>query len=174
MTVSFNNIPGNLRVPFFYAEINSGGSPFQGNPRALLIGQKTGAGVAAAGVPYGPVQSEQDIIKQAGVGSMLHAMYNTYARNAPFQPVWILPLAEPAGVAATGQINVNTGTALGVAGAAILKIMGRRIVVQVNPADSAASTAAAMVAAINAANLPVTAAVDGTHSYDVDLTARHA
>src|SRR5579885_2921857 len=119
MTGSFNNIPGNLRVPFFYAEINSGGSPFPGTPRALLIGQQPSDGAAAAGEPYGPVQSEADVIAQAGLGSMLHAMYNVYKRNAPFQPVWILPLADPAGVAATGQIDINAGTAIGVARAAI-------------------------------------------------------
>jgi hypothetical protein len=48
MSVLFNNIPGNQLVPFFYAEINSGGTPFQGNPRVLLIGQKLAGGSAAA------------------------------------------------------------------------------------------------------------------------------
>ncbi len=172
-TVPFNNIPGNLLTPFSFFEINSGGSPFASNPRMLLIGQKTSAGAATAGVPYGPVQSEAEVVAKAGNGSMLHAMFNIARRNAPFQPVYILPLADPSGVAATGSININSGTALGVTGAAILRVMGRRVVVQVNAVDTAATTAAAIIAAINAANLPVTAAVDGTHSYQVDLTARH-
>jgi phage tail sheath gpL-like len=30
MPVLFNNIPSNLRVPLFYAEVNAGQSPFQG------------------------------------------------------------------------------------------------------------------------------------------------
>jgi phage tail sheath gpL-like len=173
MSVAFNTIPGNLRVPFFFAEINSGGTPGAGNPRMLLIGQKTSAGVMTAAVPYGPVQSEAEIIAQAGLGSMLHAMYNAARRNAPFQPVYVLPLVDPTGAAAAGSININSGTALGVTGAAILLVMGRRIVVQVNAGDTAATTAAALVAAINAANLPIVASVDGTHSYDVDLAARH-
>lgn len=173
MTVAFNNIPGNELVPFFYAEINSGGTPYQGNPRALYVGQKTSAGAAPAGVPYGPVQSESEAIAQFGLGSMLHAMFNIARRNAPLQPFYALPLADPAGAAATGEINVNSGTPIGVTGAGIIKIMGRHIVVQVGASDTAATTAAAIVAAINAANLPVTATVDGTHSYQVNLTARH-
>lgn len=173
MSVPFNTIAGNLRVPFFYAEINSGGSPYAGNPKILLVGQKTSAGAATAAVPYGPVQSEQEAIAKFGVGSMLHAMYNIARRNAPFQPIWVLPLADPSGAAATGHIAINGGTALGVAGAGILKVMGRRVVVQINPADTAAQTATAVAAAVNAANLPVTAAVDGTTTYQVNFTARH-
>ena len=55
--VPFNNIPGNILVPFFYAEINSGGSPFAGQPRVLLVGPKLAAGVAQASLSYGPIGS---------------------------------------------------------------------------------------------------------------------
>lgn len=171
--VVFNNIPGNLLAPFFFAEINSGGTPYAGNPKLLLLGQKTSAGVAPAGQWYGPVANEQDVVAQAGIGSMLHAMYNLAKRNAPFQPIYILPLADPAGVAASGSISINAGTALGKTGAAIFRVMGRRVVVQVNAADTAATTALAVRDAINALNLPIIAAIDGTSSYKVDLTARH-
>lgn len=172
-SVAFNNIPGNLQVPFFYAEINSGGTPYSGDPKLLLVGLKTSAGVAVAGVPYGPLANEQDVIAQAGKGSMLHAMYNLARRNAPFQPVWILPLADPAGAAAAGSISINAGNPVGVTGAAVLRVMGRDVVVQVNSADTAATTALAIRDAINALNLPVTAAIDGTSSFKVNLTARH-
>ncbi|MBI1202545.1 MAG: hypothetical protein GC182_08545 [Rhodopseudomonas sp.] len=171
--VSFNAIPGNLLVPFFYAEVNSGGTPYAGQARQLLVGQKTSAGTAAENVPYGPIQSESDVIAQAGVGSMLHTMYNLAKRNAPFQPVYMLPLADPAGAAATGSISVNAGDPLGVTGAAIFRLMGRRIAVQAKATDTAAQTAAAIATAINAALLPIIAAVDGTDTYKVDLTARH-
>lgn len=172
-TVLFNNIPGNIRVPFFYAEINSGGTQFAGNPRALYIGQKTSAGAAPAGVPYGPVQSESEAVAKFGNGSMLHAMFNIARRNAPLQPFYALPLADPTGAPAAGSISVNSGTALGVTGAAVLRVMGRRLTVQVNAADTAATTATAIIAAVNAANLPITALVDVTLSYKVNLTARH-
>ena len=47
----FNNIPGNVRVPFFYAEFQSGGTPYSQNARLLLIGQKLASGSATANQP---------------------------------------------------------------------------------------------------------------------------
>lgn len=168
--VTFNNIPGNLLVPFYYSEFNSGGTPSVDDARPLLFGQKTSAGAAPAGVVYGPVQSEQEAIAQFGAGSMLHAMFNIFKRNAPLQPIWMLPLADPAGAAAAGSIEF---TAPGVTGAGILKVMGRRLAVQVNAADNAAAVCAKVVAAINAMNLPIIAAVNGFDTAIADLTARH-
>ena len=95
--VAFNSIPGNLLVPFFYAEINSGGTPYQGQSRLLLMGQKTSSGTATANVPVGPISSEPELIALTGNGSMLADMYRTARLNAPFQPIWLLPLADPAG-----------------------------------------------------------------------------
>ncbi|MDQ2080478.1 phage tail sheath subtilisin-like domain-containing protein [Xanthobacteraceae bacterium Astr-EGSB] len=171
MSVGFNTIPGNVLVPLFYAEINSGGTPYVNFPRLLLVGQKTSAGTATAGMPIGPVQSEAEVIALAGAGSMLQTMYRIGRRNAPFQPIWLLPLADPAGAAAAGKISLAANP--GVTGAGIVRIMGRRVVIQVNAADTKATVAAALVAAINAMGLPVTAAVNGTNTYECDLTARH-
>lgn len=171
MSVSFNAIPGNVLVPFYYAEINSGGSPYQGNPKLLLIGQKTSSGSAAANVPIGPIQSETQADALFGVGSMLAFMFRVARVAAPFQPIWAVPLADPAGAAAAGKVSI--GTAPGVTGAGVLHVMGRRITFQVNAADTRSTVAAAIVAAINAAGLPVTAAVNGTNNYEADITARH-
>ncbi|WP_022722946.1 phage tail sheath subtilisin-like domain-containing protein [Rhodopseudomonas sp. B29] len=169
-SVAFNNIPGNVLVPFWYAEINSGGTPFQADPRAPLIGQKLASGTAAVGQVIGPIQNEREADAFFGVGSMLSAMYRIAQRAAPFQPIWALPVAEPAGAYAAGSM---TFTAPGVTGAAILWALGRRIVFQVNAADDAATEAATAAAAINAANLPYTAAVDGTTPAKVNITSRH-
>ena len=38
-TVAFNRTPTNLRVPFFYAEVNAGTNYYEGNSRLLLVGQ---------------------------------------------------------------------------------------------------------------------------------------
>lgn len=175
MSVLFNAIPGNLLVPFFYAEINSGGTPYQGNARLLLIGQKTSAGSASAGVPIGPVQSESEADALFGAGSMLSQMYRIARRNAPFQPIWALPLADPAGNAATGTVTINSAPA--VTGAGIVHVMGRRIVFQVNAADDKDTVASNLAAAINAAQLPVTAAPGAPGGDDdehiVTVTARH-
>jgi phage tail sheath gpL-like len=176
MPVPFQNIPANLLVPFAVFEVNSGGSPFASAARLLLIGQMTSGGAATAGVPYGPIQSEADAIARFGNGSMLVAMYDIARLNAPFQEIWALPLADPSGAAATGTITI---TAPGATGAGILRVMGRRIVVQINAADNATTVAANIAAAINAAViqvnngtglLPVTAAAA---SGVVTLTAKH-
>jgi phage tail sheath gpL-like len=168
--VQFNSIPGNMLVPFFYAEINSGGTPYQNTPRVLLIGQKTSAGLAAVGKVFGPIQNEREAIAQFGLGSILVDMYRRARKNAPFQPLWALPLAEPAGANAAGSL---TFTAPGVTGAAILWELGRRVVFQVNASDDAATVAASAAAAINAMGLPYTAAVDGTTPAKVNVTSVH-
>lgn len=167
MTIPFNNIPGNILVPFFYAEFNSGGSPFEGQPRLLLVGQKTNAGTAPAAVPVGPIQSNMEADALFGSGSMAAWMYRVARVNAPFQPIWVLPLADPAGVAASGTI---TFTAPGVTGVGIVRILGRRLTVQVNAADNATAVAANVKAAINSAGLPVTA--DNAAGV-LTVTARH-
>ncbi len=97
MSVLFNNIPGNMLVPFAYFEINSGGTPFQGLPRVLLIGQQNAGSLATAGAVFGPIQNQAEADAQFGVGSMLSAMFAIARRNAPFQPIWALPIADPAG-----------------------------------------------------------------------------
>jgi phage tail sheath gpL-like len=170
MPVPFNNVPGNILVPFAWFEVNPGGTPFAGQSQQLLIGQKTSGGAAAAGVPYGPIAGPADAVAAFGLGSMLHLMFLIARANNPIEPIFALPLADPSGAAAAGTITI---TAPGVAGAGLIAVMGRLISVQVNAADLAATVAANLVAAINAANLPVTAAVDGTHTNQVDLTARH-
>ena len=170
--VLFNAIPGNTLVPFAYFEVNSGGSPYQGQSRLLLVGQKLSGGSAPAGVPYGPVQSERELIGLAGVGSMLVDMYRGARVNAPFQPIWILPIAEPAGSAAAGSITVDT--APGVTSVGVLRLCGVRLTVQTLSSDTAAQTATKIAAAVNAALIPMTAAVDGTNAAKVNLTARHA
>lgn len=168
--VPFNYVPSNILVPFFWGEFNSGGSPYENFPRPLLIGQMTSAGVAPAAEVYGPIESHDDAVAQFGAGSMLAAMYDSASAAAPLQPFWAMPLADPSGAAATGVIAFE---APGVTGQAILYIRGQEITWQVNSSDTAAIVCANAVAAINAADIEVTAAVDGTHSYLCDLTARH-
>ncbi|WP_316168961.1 MULTISPECIES: phage tail sheath subtilisin-like domain-containing protein [unclassified Bradyrhizobium] len=168
--VSFNNIPSNLLVPFFYAEINSGGSPYANQPRLLLVGPKLAGGAAPAGAVYGPIQSASEADAQFGVGSVLAWKYRVARKNAPFQPIWAQPLADPAGSAAAGSITLP---APGVTAAAILQILGRDVPFQINAGDSAATVAANAVLAINALNLPVTAAQDSTTPAKVNVTCRH-
>ncbi len=177
--VPFNEVPSNIRVPFFWGEFNSGGSPYENFVRPLLIGQTTSAGSATAGVPYGPIMSHADAVAKFGPTSMLVGMYDRASAAAPLQPFWALPLADPAGAAATGNIVF---TAPGVTGAAILYVCGREVEFQINSSDSAATIASNAAAAINAMNavglppgnnIPVVAAVDGSNNAKVDVTAAH-
>lgn len=169
MAISFNNIPANIRVPLFYAEMdNSAASSFSQNKRTLLIGQKLAAGTAEANVPL-LVSRTDDAKVQFGLGSMLARMHEVYRKNDSFGEVWCIALDENgAGVAASGTVTV-TGTSSG-AGTISLYVAGQRVQVAVALSSTATATAAAIVAAVNAAtDLPVTAS---NAAGVVTLTAR--
>lgn len=170
MTIPFNNIPSNLRVPLFYAEVsNSMANTGQQNQRALIIGQKTSAGLATANVPLRCLGAD-DAITQGGAGSMLALMAQAYLANDAFGEVWYLPLDDSgSGVAATGTIAFSgTPTAAGVLS---IYIAGQLVSVAVTASQTATNIATAVAAAITAVtSLPVTAAANtGT----VTLTAKN-
>ena len=170
MTVSFNQIPANIRVPLFYAEVdNSQAGNFAQNVRTIIIGQKLAAGLAVANVPV--IISRSDEAKtQFGIGSMLARMHEVARLNNPTGEIWCLPLTDPAaGVQAEGTITI-TGPATG-AGTLNLYIASQRVQVGVAVADTATNVAAAIVTAIEAdTTLPVNAEnVAGV----VTLTAKH-
>jgi phage tail sheath gpL-like len=172
MGVLFNNIPGNIRVPFFYAEFQPGGTPYQQNARLLLIGQKRSTGSATAGQPV--LVRDGSAGELFGQHSMLEAMCRTARQNAPLQEIWALPLADlDGGTAATGKISV-AAPSLTFPQILTVYIAGRRIRIPVLTSDTRANIATSLTAAINAEpGLPVTAAVNGSNTYEVDLTARH-
>lgn len=159
MSISFTNIPANVRVPLFYAEMdNSQAGYFAQNKKALLIGQKLAAGSLAVNTPT-LVSSVDQAKTLFGVGSMLARMHEVFRNQDPFGEVWCLAVADAgAGVAATGTITV-TGPATA-AGTINLYIAGQKVTVAVAAADAANAIAASINAAINAAtSLPVTSTV---------------
>lgn len=173
MTLPFQNIPQNQRVPLFSAEVsNTEANSATANQRTLIIGQITSGGVAAPNVPI-QSQGKADAINQGGAGSMLALMTATYRLNDSFGEVWYLPLADdPAALAAAGKVTI--GTAPTATGTIYLYIGGVRIAVAVAATQTVAQIATALAAAINAnANLPVTAAVSGTTPSEVDITAKN-
>lgn len=171
--VAFNRIPSGIRVPLFYAEVNSGQSYFAGNSKLLLIGQKLAAGSATADTP---VQvSSDNVATLFGNGSMLADMIRIARRNNPLGEIWALPLADT-GVAQTWTVTIS-GTLT--AGILVLYIAGQRIAVSVTAADTVTTAAAALVSAINTGFRsidgswylhPVTAA---NAAGVITLTARH-
>ncbi|TDG23432.1 phage tail protein [Paraburkholderia silviterrae] len=158
----FQQIPGNLRVPFFFAEVNNqNANTASQNQRALLIGNMIstggGAGTATPAVPL-ISQGPADANAKCGAGSIISIMTQAYRNNDSFGELWYLPLADdPSAVAATGSISFTAApTATGVI---YLYVAGQRVTVTVTSAMTTTQIASAVAAAINALNtLPVTAA----------------
>lgn len=173
MTVPFKNIPANIRVPLFYAEVDpSFANASQQTKRALLIGQKTAAGTGVADTPV-IMQSVSDAKAIAGQGSVLAHMAETYRLGDPFGEVWLLPVAD-AGAAVAASGSINTTTPPSAAGTLYLYIAGQLVTLACTGSQTAAQIATALAAAINAINdLPVTAAVDGVVTSKVNLTAKN-
>lgn len=175
MSISFNQIPINLRVPGAYLEIDNtravtglGILP----AKVLVIGQMLPSGTSAP-LKATRILSERQAIGLYGRGSMLARMLAKGKTANDFVEVWAIPLVDlPAGVAATGAIAVTGAAAT--AGIVSLLIAGRLVRVGVQAGQTAAATATAIVDAIAAEpDLAVTAAVDGENDNRVNLTARH-
>lgn len=172
MTISFNGIPNNLRVPFLYAEFDSsnaqqgaGTQPF----KLLVLGQKTSSGSATANVPV-RVTNEAQAISLFGQGSFLHNMLKKVFKNNKVTPCTVIPQADNgAGVAATGTLTV-TGPATA-DGTISLYVGGVLVEVGVVSGDAQNTIAAAINTAIgDNPDLPVTG---GVSTNVVTLTCRH-
>jgi phage tail sheath gpL-like len=165
-----NNIPANIRVPLFYAELdNSGAFNFMPEYRSLIIAQRLAAGTVAADELV-LVSSADQAKEYFGAGSVLAQMVEAYRANDSFTELWCLPVDDNgAGVAATGDITI-TGAATA-SGTLNIYVAGQKVQVAVTSGDDATAVGDSIEAAITAAsNLPVTAAnVIGV----VTLTARH-
>lgn len=170
MAISFNQIPSALRVPLVYAEFDSSNAiqgPVTLAYKGLLFGQMLTAGTATADTLV-PVTSAEGAADLFGEGSQLHHMAVAWFSNNPTTELYAMPVAEPAGVQASGTIVV-TGPATE-AGSIDLYIAGRNIEIAVASGDSANSIAAAIEAAIDAdTSLPVTA---GVSTNTVTITAK--
>lgn len=166
MTVPFSNIPSNLRVPLFYAEVdNSQANSGSQTQRTLIIGQITATGNGVVNVPV-LGQGVSDAQAKGGLGSMLALMTAAYKASDSFGEVWFLPLADAVGsVAASGSLLV-AGTPSGT-GVISLYIAGQLLSFVVSTAEPAADIATGLAALVNSSgNLPVTAAAtDATVSF---------
>lgn len=169
MSVSFNTLPVNVRVPLFYAEVdNSQASYFERQNCTLLIGQMVPGGTARAGVPQQVSRTDQARVL-FGAGSMLARMHAVYRAGDAFGEVWCIALEDaPASVASVGMIRI-AGTA-SAAGVVTLYIAGQRVQGAVAAGDTATVTARKLAGIIaHTPDLPVTAVADGGK---VTLTCR--
>lgn len=174
MTIPFSQIPSNLRVPLFYAEVSNSQANTSGfNQRTLIIGQKLSGGTATANTPV-LCSSVPQAATLGGVNSMLHLMMKEYRKGDSFGEVWLLPLSDDgSAVAATGSINFTAAPTA--SGTVSLYIAGTRIQTSVTSTMTAANVATAVAAAINAtSNIPVSAAVDESTTSKVNITALNA
>lgn len=157
MTVSFNTIPSGIRVPLFYAEMDTSAAYTPTNTsQSLLIGQMLDSGTAEAGIPV-TVSTAAMAKKLFGRGSMLARMVDAYRTVDSFGQLVCIPLADgQAAGAAAGKVEV-TGTALE-AGTISFYIGGERLQVAVKEGDTGAQVAIALSDAISLGkDLPVTA-----------------
>lgn len=159
MSVSFSNIPSDIRVPLFYAEVdNSMANSGASSMRRLLIGQVNDD---ADGPEIGQltlVSRTSEAKDIGGVGSMLASMHARWRAIDVAGEVWCLPLKVATGVAATGTVTV-TGSVES-AGLVNLYIAGQRVRALAAAGGAADAVATALAAAINeAVDLPVTATV---------------
>jgi phage tail sheath gpL-like len=165
-----------FRPAGFFAELDaSQANSATPTRRALLIGQVLSSGSAVANVPVLAYAQDQ-INGLCGLTSMLAMQYAAYRAQDPFGECWVLPLADNgAGTAATGSIAI-TGPATA-AGTMHFYIAGVNIPIGVNLADTSATIAAALVAAINS-GLYLTGCIAGTivtvsATSTIPLTAVH-
>lgn len=174
MTISFNDIPTTIRVPFVYVEFDNSravSGPALMPYKCLVIGQRLAAGTVAEMVPT-RVTSAAQAKGYFGTGSMLAHMLERQLANNNFTETWAVAIDDDAaGVAAAGSVKVGGVTA---AGTIALYIGGRRVRVGVSAGDTLVEVATAIQEAIAAAtDLPVTAAINGVDDTQVDITARH-
>lgn len=173
--MDFNLIPIDLLTPGHYAEINNNQAfrGLSGMPtKALVIGQKLASGNAPTLTPLLITNTDQ-AKAYFGTGSVLALMLERYKKvDGTIECHAIAQDDEGAATAATGSIAFSgPATAAGVLN---LYVSGRRIRAGVTAGQTAPATATAIAAAINAAaDLPLSAAVDGEDTHIVLLTAKN-
>ncbi|MBX6382080.1 MAG: phage tail sheath subtilisin-like domain-containing protein [Microbispora sp.] len=170
MAISFSQIPSNLRVPLFYAELdNSQANTGTFTQRALIVGQMTSAGTLTPNTPA-LLQGIGWAKSNAGQGSQLALMAEWYRKRDPFGEVYLLPLADEAGAtAATGSVAFTSAATA--SGTLYLYVSGVLVPVPITTSQTTAQIATAVAAAINAnPDLPVTATASTS---TVTLTAKN-
>ena len=179
MTISFRDIPADVRTPGFYGEFDNSNA-VQGLStvphKVLLIGQGLATGTVAEGVPT-LIPSGPAAEGYWGRHSHMAIMAHAYKENDARTEVWGISLDDHAsGVQAAGKITF-TGTATE-AGTVHLLIAGHSIPVVVASGDTDENVVTAAVAAITAyilvakyGGFPLTGAINGVNADELDLTA---
>lgn len=173
MTISFQNVPANTRIPFVAIEIDP--SQAQQGPgvqpyKVLIIGNKKTTGTTVAQLVPTRATSADQVADYFGRGSVIHNMAQAYFANNQSTETWFVGVNDDGGATAASEDVVITGTATE-AGTIAFYVAGRRVTVGVSSGDTATEVGDALAAAINAdLDMPATAsATTGT----VTITARN-
>ncbi|WP_025127698.1 phage tail sheath subtilisin-like domain-containing protein [Pseudomonas sp. PH1b] len=171
MAIGFSNIPADIRVPLFYAEMdNSAANSASSAMRRLIVAQvndnQTGDDLGKL-VLVSSVALAKSI---GGQGSMLASMYETWRKTDPVGEIWCLPLHSTEGSVAKAEVKI-TGAA-SESGLLNLYVGGVRVQASIVSGTTAVQAASALALKVNAAlDLPVTAtAVEGTVTLNAKWT----
>lgn len=175
MTISFDRIPVDLRVPSAYIEIDASRAVqgLVGMPsRILVLGQMLAGGSATAEAPVKVLSADQ-AATLFGRASQLHRMFGALKEVNTWTETWAIPVIDdPAGTAAAGSV-LFAGAATA-AGTVALWVGGRRVRVGVSVGDTAAEVCTAAAAAVAAdPDAVCVAAANGVTPERLDITARH-
>ncbi|AMB85789.1 phage tail protein [Pseudomonas agarici] len=163
MAIGFSNIPADLRVPLFYAEMdNSAANSASSTLRRLIVAQVNDNATSPEVGGLVLVSSLAVAKNIGGQGSMLASMYDTWRKSDPIGEIWCLPLRNSTGAVAESDLQLSgAATESGVLNLYVAGVRVQAVVVSGATAAQAATTLALQINA--AADLPVSAvATDGT------------
>ncbi|NWB89831.1 phage tail sheath subtilisin-like domain-containing protein [Pseudomonas agarici] len=163
MAIGFSNIPADLRVPLFYAEMdNSAANSASSTLRRLIVAQVNDNATSPEVGGLVLVSSLAVAKNIGGQGSMLASMYDTWRKSDPIGEIWCLPLRNSTGAVAEADLQLSgAATESGVLNLYVAGVRVQAVVVSGATAAQAATTLALQINA--AADLPVSAvATDGT------------
>lgn len=154
-------------------KITAGSTAFVNNDEFDITVARLVGGVASQNRAI-PISSVAMGKYQFGEGSMLARMVELFLAGNSTQELWAMPIPDPAaGQYAAGSITINIAGTNPQSGLLSTYIAGQAIPLTVYGTDTGAIIATNLAALINAtASLPVTAAVDGTLTNKVNLTAK--
>src|SRR5476651_1374892 len=93
MAIGFSNIPADLRVPLFYAEMdNSAANSASSTLRGLIVAQVNDNATSTDIGKLVLVSSVALAKSLGGQGSMLASMYETWRKTDPIGENWFLAL----------------------------------------------------------------------------------
>jgi phage tail sheath gpL-like len=175
MTIAFNQVPANLRVPFLYAEFdnsNAVSGPQTQPYNVLMIGPRLSSGTKLQKTKH-LITSAAQAAEYFGVGSLLAEMAAKYLAANKTNELHCVALDDDgAGVAATGAIEL-TGAPTA-AGVLSVYIAGRVAKIAVASGATLASLATALQAVLAAdTSMLVSAVVDGVNTAKINLTAKN-